>query len=609
MGMTFFYRAPRTSDEHRAMDHGSEIVQLKCFAMTPVWRSSYRNVLGKVGSLRERKQMMRVARLGLNCMVVLASCLVSIGALAADTDRTFTGGWRQSDDIVTGWDWSLPPGVKPAEGSGIFNLNSNVPANFPGFHLKQVNATWSELEPVEGRYDFSSITSALNDRSYDGVLLNVRGMVVSIVDANGRPALPQEITAPIWLSQSAPKVTEPLRNGVHITNLQIYDSRVKSKLLQLIKAIGSSGIPGHERLVAQIIHGVSGSRGEECCTSQNNANAVYSAMHDIITAWTDAYGPNARKLAWLKEDPTVLFDAAVKKGGAGMRGGIIENWVRNQYTPGDPNQTGQIYDDGYLLVDEGFAPIAQGRAWIDENEVYDRRFSSQELIQQNYRMATLRSLQMRRSIMWTEKNSVINPSILNWMSLGLGKNSRNAPDAWVALMRTWTLSEGEKEVKNLERWLYQRDRNGVMTSPAVRKDHGFNASGNDLLNRSKWNVDLARTGRDIGIAVDDRFLSGGPHDVAIKVTFLDSSREQWSLEYAKADGTVGSRKVQGGGTDMVRTATFFIGDFEASKSGMDFDFWLRSAGGTTPFMFVRLVKLEQAVANSGPRPPDNIAVE
>ena len=78
---------------------------------------------------------------------------------------------------------------------------------------------------------------------------------------------------------------------------------------------------------------------------------------------------------------------------------MIENWVRNQYTPGDVSQTGQIYDNGYLLVDENFAPIAEARAWIDENEVYGRRFSSEQIIQQNYRMATLRALQMRRSIL------------------------------------------------------------------------------------------------------------------------------------------------------------------------------------------------------------------
>ena len=424
---------------------------------------------------------MKKARLNLRCITFLASCAIALSASAADSDLTYSGGWRGSDDVVTGWDWSLPSGVKPATGSGIFNLNSRVPAGFPGNHLKQVNARWKELEPVEGKYDFSSIFAALNDRNYDGVMLNIRGMVVSIVDANGNPTLSSEITAPTWLSQSAPKVTEPLRNGVRITNMQIYDPRVKTKLLQLIKAIGSSGIPGDERLVAQIIHGVSGSRGEECCASQNNVTAVYATMQEVIAAWSTAYGPHAKKLAWLKEDPANLFDAAVTKGGMGARGGIIENWIRGQYTPGAANQTGQIYDNGYLIVDESFAPIAQGRTWLDEYEAFDRKFTSPERLQQNYRMATLRALQMRRSVVWTETDSVINPALLSWASLELGKTVNTAPDAWVTLISTWTRSSGDKEVKNFERWLYQRDGNGVSTTPTLRLDHSFNASGNDQL--------------------------------------------------------------------------------------------------------------------------------
>jgi len=166
---------------------------------------------------------MKSVRSKLRYITFLASCAVALSASAADSDLTYSGGWRGSDDIVSGWDWSLPSGIKPTAGSGIFNLNSKVPAGFPGNHLKQVNGKWKDLEPAEGKYDFSSIFAALSDPNYDGVMLNIRGMVVSIVDANGNPALSSEITAPAWLSQSAPKVTEPLRNGVRITNLQIYD--------------------------------------------------------------------------------------------------------------------------------------------------------------------------------------------------------------------------------------------------------------------------------------------------------------------------------------------------------------------------------------------------
>jgi hypothetical protein len=552
---------------------------------------------------------MNIVRSHFTIVLSLALGLLALPA-AADTDLTYQGGWRNFDDVVNGWDWSLPAGVKPAPRSGIFNLNSKVPSDFPGYHLKQVNAKWRDLEPVEGKYDFSSIKSALNDTSYDGVMLNVRGMVVSIQDSNGNPVLGQEVTAPTWLSNSAPKFTEPLRNGVRITNMVIYDTRVKTKLLALIKAIGASGIPGDNRLVAQIIHGVSGSRGEECCASQNNATAVNETMHDVIAAWTTAYGPNSKKLAWLKEDPATLFDAAVVGGGTGARGGIIENWIRSQYTPGNSKQTGQIYENGYLTVDENFAPIAQGRTWMDEYEAFDRKFTSPERLQQNYRMATLRALQMRRSTVWTETNSVINPKLLNWASLELGQSTGTAADAWVALISTWTRSQGgDIEVKNFERWLYQRDTSGYDTKPAIKQDHSFNASGNDLLASSKWYVNLARTGNAIGIAIDDRFLSDGPNEVAIKVTYFDADKNPWTLEYSKPDGSIGSRRVQGEASGVVRTATFFLNDLMATRKGTDFDFRLKSDSGTTPFMFVRLVRLNGSSVPTTPRPPDSLSVE
>lgn len=526
----------------------------------------------------------------------------SNSAAAADYELTFTGKWRSGDDLVDGWDWTLPASVAPAKNSGIFNLNTGVPSDFPGHHLKQVNATWRDLEPTEGNYDFSSILNELNDSRYDGVMLNIRGMVVSIEDANGKPAFSAGVTAPEWLSKSASKTSEGLRNGVSITNMNIYDARVKDRLIKLIRRLGQSSIPGHNRLTAQIIHGVSSSRGEEWTGTQASRPEAVAAMEEIIEAWASAYGANARKLAWLKEDPVRLFNAAVVKGGTGVRGGSVEKWLRSAFTPGTSSLTGlDIDSDGYLSVDERFPPIAQNRHFADQNEAYRSGASvPREKWPQNFRLANLRMLQMRRNIAWTDSNSEISPRMVNWLSLELGQNAGGAPDAWVALMGTWTRTGSEnRRVRNLERWVYQRDINGVSTQEVLRNDHGFNAAGNDLLPSSYWNVDLARKGNEIGFAVDDKFLSGGPHDVAVKVTFFDSATETWSLEYKKGGGGTGTRSVTGRGTGKVRTATFFLNDFAAPVSGYNFDFALKSSQGQTPFMFVRVIKLRPGGGDAG----------
>jgi hypothetical protein len=546
----------------------------------------------------------------INLLVMVLFALESASAFGADYDATYEGKWRNSDDVVAGWDWSLPSGITPAPNSGIFNLNSAVPPDFPGNHLKQINAKWSDLEPSEGKYDFSSILENLNDPEYEGAMLNVRGMVVAIVDGKGNPAFQDGVTAPKWLSRTVPTTTERFREGAQVTNMHIYDPRVKSRLIKLIHAIGKSGIPGHPKLKAQILHGVSSSRGEEWTGIQASRPEAVAAMAEIIDAWGQAYGPHAKKLAWLKENPEQLYKASVVKHRMGIRGGAIESWLRGQYTPGDVSQTGQMLDPhGYLIVDESFPPIAEGRHFQDQNEAYRSGSKAKEYWPQNYRMANLRMLQMRRNIAWTEKNSTINPEMLNWMSLELGQSVRTAPDAWVALMRTWARSTDNREIKNLERWLYQRDIRGVTTKPVLNVEHGFNVAKNEQLPKTLWTMDIARAAPAIGIAVDDRFLASGPHPVAIKVTYFDSESEQWSLVYNTVEGRSGVRTINGTSSNKVKTATFFVKDFAAPEKNYDFDFRLES-GGKTPFMFVRLIRLDRNVYLGliPPTPPENLQV-
>ena len=528
---------------------------------------------------------------------------------AQDYDQTYDGVWRGYDDVVPGWDWSLPPDTRPAEYSGIFNLNTSVPPDFPGNRLKQVNAKWRELEPTEGNYDFSSIREHLDDPRYQGIMLNVRGMVVAIEDENGNPTREGEISAPRWLSDSAPKTQEGLKNGVRVTNMHIYDRRVKSKYIQLIEAIGRSGIPENPRLKAQIIHGVSSSRGEEWTGRQASLPEAIDAMEELIVAWTRSYGPNAKKLAWLKENPERLFVASVVNGGTGIRGGAIEKWLRNQYTPGRTAETGQSLDEnGHLIVNEAFAPIAERRHFQDQNEAYREGVSAPRANWgYNYRLANLRMLQMRRNVAWLDSNAVINPRMFNWMSLELGHNVATAPDAWVLLMRTWARTGGEdREINNFERWMYQRDTSGARTTPILSVDHGFNANANDNLPENLWKSDIARIGSPIGIAVNDKFLAGGPHPVAIKVTFFDSNAEEWALVYESPNGTI-RKTVRGTNSDTVQTATFFVNDFSAPANDMDFDFVLESATGRTPFMMVRLIRLGAPVI--APEAPGNFRVD
>jgi len=214
-------------------------------------------------------------------VIIAISCQVN-WASAADYEVTFTGNWRNSDDIVVGWDWTLPAQIRPADNSGIFNLNTSVPPDFPGNHLKQVNAIWSELEPTEGNYDFSSIIDEIDDPRYDGIMLNVRGMVVAIEDFDGVPLYESEISAPSWLSKTVPLTTEDYLHDFRITNMNIYHPRVTSGYIRLIQALGRTNISRNPKLKGQIIHGVSKSRGEEWTGEQANRPEAVAAMEEII---------------------------------------------------------------------------------------------------------------------------------------------------------------------------------------------------------------------------------------------------------------------------------------------------------------------------------------
>lgn len=528
-------------------------------------------------------------------------------AVPNDLDNTYDpgnndSGWVDEERFtVNGWDWSMPPNSFPEPLSGIFmNSGSSVPNYYQGNHLLKLNAHWKFLEPTEGNYDFSIIEDGLDDNNFDGVMLNVRGMVVKIEDANtGADRFPVEWSSPPWLQN--PVYREDERNGSIITNLRMNDNDVDTKFRQLIVALGNAGFHNNPKLIGQIIHGSSESRGEEW--GGRNGGASEDEMESWIIAWANAYGSNAKKLAWLKENPRRLFDASVGNG-CGLRGGSAENWLRNQYTGGNVDETGQTWNgnDGHLTTDEDFIIIQEGRHWADQNEAY--RSGSQDpqsTWPQNYMQANLRGAQMRRNIWWADQNFDIDARNDNWLSLQLGKTPANSKSAWVRLMRTY--SRGRRippdsfstgEVNNFERHLYQREFNGN-TTPVLNRLHGTNAeprnvSASAALETNLWNISYGRRGSHIGLAVDPLWMQGGPHDVYIRVVWFDNSPNEWHLDYQRSGGGTGRFSRKGQNDDTLRSTKFHITDFSAPElAQFDEDFSINS-DGVHPFLFVEIIK-------------------
>ena len=104
-------------------------------------------------------------------------------------------------------------------------------------------------------------------------------------------------------------------------------------------------------------------------------------------------------------------------------------------------------------------------------------------------------------------------------------------------------------------------------------------------------TDLASGNSRIGFALDDRFLHGGPHWVAVKVTYHDLGRGGWHLVYRDGDGTQQRRPVQCRDTARVLTVTFLLDDACFPADADEFDFYIEASEHDATVSFVRVIKL------------------
>lgn len=530
------------------------------------------------------------------------------------TNAIFNGGWGSGEDVVNGWDWSLPSSAEPAEKSGVFTWeNDPHPSYWQARKILIVNAAWggtgstpaaraaNALEPSSGTYNFDVITDAIANGSWDGIFLNVRGFVT--IPASGYAV---EKTAPEWMINNP--VTYPVYTLNGTTSLLMRNANVMAKHKALIAEIGASGILSNAKIFQQIIHLPGSSSGEEFNSNQGSPTEDYAAAEEYITAWGNAAGSNKTKLMWTDDYGQVedVLDHAMNTVGVGTRGGAIEYWLWNQYSPGLKRYTGQtytggtlngsgVYVGGYLGVDETH-PCIDSRGWHDQNESRNSYSDpTNGLQQQNYRMAHLRAMQMRRKILWVRDAYLFNPRMDHWAAMNAGHKVDTAHEAWCCLMRTWTRSNNNgagtdtREINNFEKWLYQRDTAGAVTTPDpnLKVFHGTNKTQSTGLPSTEWYINLARKGTNIELSLDTRFLNAAAN-VAVKVIWYDSSSEAWSLVYTKASGGTGTKTFPAHtATNVVRTQTFSLTDFTAAPT---IDLRLTS-GGNTPFMFVRVIKL------------------
>jgi len=507
--------------------------------------------------------------------------------------------WKESDHTVDGEDWSLPPWVKAAPYSGM-QVPKTVPKDFPGRIQRGVKATWRGVEPEEGRFDFAPLRAAILKASEQGKCSVKMGLEATVWETRyfrklGDPAIERVDvgSAPRWLTHYGIAIIEERPNSsapFQVVNLDIYNPEYHQRYLKLVAEFGRSGIPQMKELDQCYLHLRSASRGEEG-TGPSLTDPNRRLYEERLRAWAAAFKGVAHKLCNVsgKEEDITLCNQL----GMGQRNGFVEHYLT--YAPSAP--LGQELDaDGYLVVNEQSPIIAENRASGDENEEYSNevRFGPLETFPHRYHESMLRVLQMRRNFLWAESGRwLVNPPLLHYVALELGQTVRTAPDAWCYLRESRVR---RNMVKNFERWLFQRDADGERTVPVEKVDvpeQMYEYHPSHHYDYTARRTDSASGQTLIRFGVDDAFLSGGPHRVAVKITYLNRDNAEWALAYHTSDRRTATRSVTCGNTGKVRTVTFILNDAWFPGQGYTgSDLQIQATKGDAVIRLVRVIKLK-----------------
>ena len=521
----------------------------------------------------------------------------------------FFHAWRETEHTVDGDDWSLPKWVRAAHYAGVSINPKKVPATFPCRLQHTVRVSWREVEPEPGKYNFSMLRQRILDASEHGKFAVKMGLAASVWETRYFRGVRDRTvvrttpgTAPLWLADyGVSKIEERPNSSIpfQVVNLDIYNSQYHHRYLNMVHALGKTGIPQMAELDLCYLHLKSASRGEEG-SGPPVGDPRRPLYEQRLAAWAEAFTGVQYKLCNVSNQDRDVRLAL--KLGMGQRNGFVEHYMLHAPNPA----LGQLLDqDGYLVVDEENPLIKENRASGDENEEYSRvhelRFGPIETWPHRYKESMLRVLQMRRNFIWAEGDQwLINPPLLHYVALELGKNVRTAPDAWCYLRESYVPDRQHKRwknavaVKNFERWVYQRDVAGARTVPTERvavPPQMFEYHKAHLYDDTARRTAHADGQTAIQFAIDDAFLSGGPHSVAVKITYLDRNNAKWQLEYYSAPDVVATRPLECGNTGQAKTVTFLLdATYFPGKGTRGRDLLIRATDGDAVIRFLRVIK-------------------
>jgi len=543
-----------------------------------------------------------------------ALVLALTGVLALAASLRAAEGYRVRASVKPGWDWALPGGVRPVPYSGFVTWGGRRHSEM--ITVAGVKASWKELSPASGRFNWQPLIDRIKKCRAQGMRSGIHLKGVE------RPSVPDWIVKKykvpvldvIPLQQNQPwrlQIVPPWHQGV----MREYN--------EFMNAFGKTGIARMEDVVYAYIHGVGPSRGEElwmrpvdaedwqkksgltpdfyaaCIKARLGAMLRAFKGVEYKLAWMAAgpIGPYTKQYRAYREKTTGMLERSLALG-TGWRHGNIDF----QHTSFSVPPLGiTLTKEGYCVVDDTRPHFAERRYFGDENEEYGKgwewRFGPYEQHAYRHRISTLRTLQLRMNFQYVSTETLkLNPDLNKYAQLTQGRLAEDSPDAW-AYLRECCIRRGGKSlpVKNLERWLVQRDVPGHMSTPAERIDRKYRIWTDPPERQHDFDArrtDTAKGQRGLAFQLDKRFWPK-PRPAMLKVTFTDRGKSRWYVEYTDGRGkprrTASIDNVGGG---QRRTATFSLSSIAAARGypgGMDFRI-VTEGPGDVVVTVVRLIK-------------------
>ncbi len=521
-------------------------------------------------------------------------------------------------DPVPGIDWRMPAWVRPAANSGFYSEQASDPDRIL---VRSIDLTWRQLAPREGLLDTTTGTGSAQSMSFDPLDTQLR---------DGHPFWMRIFAsgvdwAPEWVASTC-KVRGYGPDDDGMRHLPLWNECVWQKLLATYRALFvDRGLRADPRLRFVYVPGAF-TWAEFDFETMNAAQragdldyASYRRWHQH--AWRDLvqlFGPYADKLVYTGEDYPFsdfadpgknLFARDAVAAGMGIRNGIPEEF--NFHLSQAPAYGSTVRPDGHLVVDETL-PVHNGRYVVGmENECFtDCGFHTGDVpyavVQTN-----LKSLQLRANWIYVKPAESYFATLAghwDWVRLSLGHTAADSADAWADLRDAsdeyWRDNDeapfatraswpAKPWVRNLERWLVQRDVPGGRAHRAtvdVRRGVFVpeNGTAYEGLATSAAAGDTA-----LYLDLDDRFTATTRGDVLVQVTFWDAAGP-----FRVRTGAGESGVVSPGGSKAWRTASVRVpvAALAGGLAGRTDLAVVATSRADVAVRFVRVVRLEAPVA-------------